>query len=216
MFELVSPETRVTIEYPEPALYYLGARSIVSNTEVQYPAQTLDFLFFPFVKLPRIYPLSSLEQCVNVANMMKANEEGFVVCDNYFNRIKIKSPEYLIASRIRNNNAITTRRVLEAMRAGYLDDLYAYAPDYQFFIDSVLNTYHFIADNLALAYSQACAYLAATPNLPWHAIVLKIEAPYRDFCFSRMANKIQTSYEYLEQMPFGRLVNWVKDYRNEV
>ena len=213
MFELVSPETRVTIEYPEAAIYYLGARCICGTLQEEvYPVHTKDTLFFPFVKLPTIYHLSSLEDCIKVANTMSANEEGFVVRDGHFNRVKVKSPEYLIASRIRNNGAITTKRIIEAMRAGYLDDLYAYAPDYQAFIDSVLIAYKTLAAELASTYEEAQIKLRIFPDTPWHVIVNSSPASYRNYLFRRHAGSVANPYEYLDNLSVKSLTDWIKNF----
>ena len=213
MFELVSTETRVTIEYPETAIYYLGARNMLHLNEVEYPQCTVDFKFFPFVKLPAVYSLSTLESCIDAVNAMGANEEGFVVCDEFFNRLKIKSPEYLIASRIRNNNAITVRRVVEAMRAGYLDDFYAYAPDYRDFVDSVLDAYNRIAKALELWYIDVFSAIHQEKNKKLHEIVSKgVPKAFQDYCYKRFNNKVKDAYEYLENQTIGHLVDWIKEY----
>lgn len=214
MFELVSRETRVTIEYPEAAIYYLGARNMIHLNEVQYPATTIDRLFFSFVRLPKSYPLRTIEECIKVVNSMGADEEGFVVCDGCFNRIKVKSPEYLMASRIRNNGAVTVKRIVEAMRAGYLDDFYAYAPDYREFIDSVIRTYHNIARYCENSYQIAEKSMAYLETTPWHVIVrTQILSPFRDYCFRRHAGKVKDAYDYLEHCVIeSTLVDWIKSY----
>lgn len=212
MFELVSPETRVTIEYPEAAIYYLGARSMSTFLEEAYPKRTLDYKFFPFVKLPKVYHLSTLETCIDAVNAMGANEEGFVVCDDFFNRIKIKSPEYLIASKIRNNGALTVKRIVEAMRANYLDDLYAYAPDYRDFIDSVINSYNAIAQGCEMWYLQSISDNRRLPQLKLHQIIQTYPTHFRDYCYKRHADKVNDAYEYLnEYLTVSNLTDWIKD-----
>ena len=210
MFELVSPETRVTIAYPEPAIYYLGARSLGTLLEEDYPTRTKDHLFFPFVKLPRVYLLDSLERCIEAANAMGADEEGFVVCDSQFRRIKVKSPEYLIASHVRNNGALTVKRIIEAMRAGYIDDLYAYAPDYRDFIDSVVDLYHDIALELELSYARAQNEEANT-DFPWWGIVTHFPTKYHDYLFQRHYGQAKDALSYLDNMRLNALADWIKE-----
>ena len=214
MFELTSPETRVTIEYSDTAIYYLGARNIATLEEVPVPwfCATSDLSYF--IRLPKQYHLHSLESCIEAVNAMGADEEGFVVCDSHFNRVKIKSPEYLIAARIRNNNAITVKRVLEAMRAGYIDDFYAYAPDYQGFIDDVLLSYKRIAQACEMWYLDIFSAMRHEPNKnkPLHEIVSTIPRAFQDYCYKRFATKMNNPYEYLDTLTINRLVDWVKEY----
>lgn len=211
MFELVSRETRVTIEYPETALYYLGSRSLCTLLEEELPASTDDAVFFKFVKLPRIYPLRTLEDCITAVNAMGADEEGFVVCDRHFNRMKIKSPEYLMAARICNNNIITVKRVMEAMRGGYIDDLYAYLPDYHPYIDDTLNAYNYIAMKCDHAYRAVVERMQDNPSLRLFEAVQVEDPKYRDYCFKRMSGRVCDEYDYLEKrVSLGQIIDWVK------
>lgn len=211
MFELVSPETRVTIEYKETALYYLGARNMYTLQEVAYPEETDDTVFFECVKLPKRYPLHTIEQCIEVAQSMGADEEGFVVCDGAFNRMKIKSPEYLMAARIRNNNVITVKRVVEAMRGGYIDDLYAYLPDYHPYIDDILNAYHYIAMKCDHAYQAVVERMKETPSLRLFEAVQVEDPEYQDYCFKRISGRVLDEYDYLDnRVLFGQIVDWIK------
>ena len=215
MFELVSPETRVTIAYSEPALYYLGERFMCTHLErftehhVEYRARFLQF--------PKRYAFNTLEDCIKAVNEMGADEEGFVVCDKHFNRVKIKSPEYLIASKIRNNNAITTKRIVEAMRAELLDDFYAYAEDHKDAIDAVVNAYHSIALNLEKAYQLAKDNHCAEPNIPWHKIVTALPKQFQGYCFMRCANKVENAYAFMNNhLSKTSLIDWIDEYKIEM
>ena len=215
MFELVSPETRVTIEYPEPALYYLGERFMCTHQERAISTHTP--YRAKFLKFPKVYNLNSLEDCIKVVNQMGADEEGFVVCDKNFNRVKVKSPEYLIASKIRNNNTITTKRVIEAMRAGMLDDFYAYAEDKKDFIDAVVNSYHSVAQNLEEAYQIAKDNYSAAPDIPWYKIVTALPKQFQGYCFMRHANKVENAYDFInEHLSKTSLMEWIDDYIKEL
>ena len=100
IFELTSPYNRVVIKYPNISLWHIGTRSCVDGEE----------LFTDIgVKKPKTYPLRSVEQCMNAAKRLNpgiVKKEGFVVVDNDWNRVKIKSPEYIAAHRCINNGKI--------------------------------------------------------------------------------------------------------------
>lgn len=220
MFELVSPETRVTIEYSETAIYYLGARNIMSLEEIKhYWFPAADDAFSYFIRLPKQYPLTSLEDCINAANAMSKDEEGFVVSDQYFNRIKIKSPEYLIAAHLRNNGAITTKRVIEMARADQLDDFCAYTPQYSAFVDKVLDALSEYEE--ALGDMQAMAIKAREMEMPakHFAEYLKREELRSDlqgFAFACFNGKAASAKDYLSKMSVGKLVEVLKIYMKDV
>lgn len=116
MFELVSPYNRVVIPYADIELYYLGARNNITQEEFK-PEETKLYQYNLF-KIPSRYSLSSYEDVKNAANNLPWDKEGYVVCDRYFNRVKIKSPEYVKAHYTRNNNSISAVKLMEIILAG--------------------------------------------------------------------------------------------------
>ena len=133
MFELVSPETQLIVSYPETKLYFLGRRNIVSMKEDKEKPN------YPGIRAPKQYPLSSIDECLAYVKTMTKDEEGFVVRDKYFHRIKIKSPEYLIAFGANNNNRITEKRIIRMLKNNTIDDFLAYCPQHKAKVDDVLS-----------------------------------------------------------------------------
>ena len=130
MFELVSPETQLVVSYPETKLYFLGRRNIVTMREDKEN---------PGIRAPKQYPLSSIDECLAYVKTMTKDEEGFVVRDKYFHRVKIKSPEYLIAFGANNNNRITEKRIIRMLKNNTIDDFLAYCPQHKAKVDDVLS-----------------------------------------------------------------------------
>jgi len=91
-FELLHPENRIITEVKEPNLVLLGCRDLSTLREVNVlsTAKTLGW------KSPQTYMFSSLEEVLQAARAVNPGlQEGFVVCDQAFNRVKIKSPTYV-------------------------------------------------------------------------------------------------------------------------
>lgn len=92
IFELVSPETRVVIAYERSYLYHLGTRNNLTGEELETEIG---------IEKPKQYPLHSLEECIAAAKALNGNgdgeisDEGFVVVDGRWNRVKVKSLEYV-------------------------------------------------------------------------------------------------------------------------
>lgn len=120
MFELVSPLNLLTVNYPHTELYLLGARDNVTFQE--YQPEFLNPAILKFAKVPKRYKLASLEECIAATKLMTKDEEGFVVCDEYFNRIKVKSEAFLAAFHAINNGNVTVKDVLSAYFGRFLDD----------------------------------------------------------------------------------------------
>lgn len=100
VFELVSRYNRVVIDYEDLNIYMIGERDNVTGEEIT-PSRELWGDYFDF---PKIYRLTSLEDCITAAAALnegeKVEHEGFVVVDKYFHRIKIKSPLYVAKHHI--------------------------------------------------------------------------------------------------------------------
>ena len=135
MFEMVSPYNRVVIEYNEPKLYYLGLRSMVSDNE--HSVEELNY-FKDVFPSPKRYPLYTLKEVQEAANALPWNEEGYVVCDAKFNRVKIKSPEYVLAHHGRTNGNISTSRLLEIILNNEVDEFLIYADEYKDKINNLI------------------------------------------------------------------------------
>jgi len=89
-FERVHPDYRIVIQYTEPKLYHIGTRNMLTLEELEIDIG---------VPKPRSFDFMNLKQCFEyVSNMSFMSGEGIVACDRLtYDRIKIKSPSYLIA-----------------------------------------------------------------------------------------------------------------------
>lgn len=126
MFELVSPETRVVISYSEPEIYFLESRDML----------TLEEAFEDIgVKTPKRYYLNNRDDIMELVAQMSQDEEGVVVCDRYFARVKIKSKAYLNIAYLNNNGVLTDKRLISMWRNGQLDDYVAFMPERKDIVD---------------------------------------------------------------------------------
>ena len=117
IFELVSPRQQIVIRYPTTLLYHIGTRSNVTGEE--------DWRYIGVLH-PKVYPLRTLDDCLEAAQKLNSGEniggEGFVIVDKYWRRLKIKSPEYVAAHKIRNNMSISKEHILTVLRK-YPDEI---------------------------------------------------------------------------------------------
>lgn len=127
MFELCSPYNKVIIPYEESKLYFIGWRENESGQEFRPECSVVS----DFFDLPGTCPLLlTLEDVQEAANALPWDEEGYVVCDTYFNRVKIKSPSYVAAHYSLANGQITNRRLLKIILQGEFDEICAYGPKF--------------------------------------------------------------------------------------
>lgn len=100
IFELVSRENRIVTWYDDDFVALIGVRNLNTFTEI-HPyiiKKTAEILG---VKSPKFYDAKNIEGCKKLFNTIPDDQEGFVVVDNKFNRIKIKQQTYLKMANIK-------------------------------------------------------------------------------------------------------------------
>jgi hypothetical protein len=138
MFELCSPYNRIIVPHKETKLYFHGWRDNISLNEMRFNICILAKIF----GCPEEYNLKSLDECIAATQAMPWDEEGYVVVDKNFNRVKIKSPAYLMVHRLSQNNNMSIRRAIDVYMAGECDEILAYFPEYKSAFDEIDKRFH--------------------------------------------------------------------------
>lgn len=170
IFELVSPFTKVVIPYPEPDLYLIGCRDNATFKETFYN----DCPLAAFFKTPDVHPLKSVADCLAVCEKMPWNEEGYVVVDGNFNRIKIKSFAYLAVHRLANNGVMTRSRAIELIRTNEVDEVLAYFPEHRRTIDAVKADIAALKSNLCEAWTRFSEWYVSAAGATRKEVAMKI------------------------------------------
>lgn len=185
-FELVSHYAPVTVEYTEDCVYYLGKRNM-ETMEEELPLEDYGLH-------PRTFRFSSLEECVAAASVLDKSQEGYVVCDKRFQRIKIKGKEYLELAHISNNNLITLSYLIELWRNGKLDDLESAFPRFT----PEITKFHSIIQNYLSLLDET--WLRQNPTLPkkeFAASLRGIDKVVAAYCFARYDGKTNSAIEFV-------------------
>lgn len=122
IFELVSPYNRVVVPYQKTEIWHIGTRN---NDTLEESDDDIG------IQKPKGHNLYSLDECLQVAENLPFSEEGYVVVDAHWNRVKIKSPAYVAAHHLKNNGVITYSRVLDMIKVGGDDDFISIYPEYR-------------------------------------------------------------------------------------
>lgn len=127
MFELVSPYNKVVVDYPETKIYHIGTRDNRTLEEVDMDIG---------VEKPKEYDLKTEAQVRFAAQKLPFNEEGYVVVDKNYNRVKVKSPAYVNAHRLVNNHTVNKEKVLDLILHNEQSEFLSYFPEYRdIFVD---------------------------------------------------------------------------------
>lgn len=100
MFELTSPYNRIIVEYKEIKLWFHGARD--ENGIEHDPEEIAERFGIPY-EIPKQFDFKNFDQAFEVIKNWKGLEnEGLVVCDADFHRVKVKCDDYLKVKFIRD------------------------------------------------------------------------------------------------------------------
>lgn len=135
IFELIGPENKVVIDYPEDNLVYLGSRNIETNEEYQ------NEILAKYFDTPDTYKISGLtvDQILTMVDGMNG-QEGIVVKDKYNHRVKIKNPEYLLKHRSMKN--FTDLDVIKIVMSGETSEWAATIPQLKERVETMTKVYN--------------------------------------------------------------------------
>lgn len=120
LFELIHPDNPIVIRYKEKRLVHIGTRNNITGQEIRQRLQPFHF--------PRTYSLETLEDCLKFVRNEDFQDEGFVVVDGDFHRIKIKSPRY-IQSHLIKNKVSSSAGSLECVLLNETSEYLTYFPE---------------------------------------------------------------------------------------
>lgn len=197
IFELVSPYNKIVVNYPITKIYHIGTRNNITGEEL-YTNIGIDH--------PKEYSLSKygLSECIALVNDLCKTEgmkEGFVVVDDKYNRIKVKTTEYLMAHKVHNNGA-SHKELLELVindnipdtikQVCKVDILY-----YQYKIAELLEEIKNFVDYAEAIFTES--------NFNRKELALRIKnMPYASFAFEVLFQNTT-----VEDIFYNKSINWV-------
>jgi hypothetical protein len=127
-FELTSPYNKIVVRHSEPSLTLLGARCM--KTQQELTAQQAS-KFFPNIKLVKEFSLGNINDILATLEHMPLTQEGYVIVDKDFNRIKAKSPAYTAAHHLLDSLGSSRRALVEVVLKGEIDEVIAVLPEFK-------------------------------------------------------------------------------------
>lgn len=126
MYELATQDNLVVIRYTGYHLYYLGERNNFTGQEEYNPDPRIDNV--------KVYHFTTLYEVVHSSLMMSDNQEGYVVRDDEWHRVKVKNPTYFLAHHLANNGRPD---FLDILLNGDVKEFLNYFPQYEKYIEEM-------------------------------------------------------------------------------
>lgn len=168
------------------------------------------------IKKPKLYPLNSLEAVKDSASKLVSDEEGYVVVDKNYHRIKVKSPTYLKMSYLKNNNRLTRARVLEIIKENEEEEFLSYFPEYKQVFKVVKSDYYkFVARQKEIE-KRVLELKKKYPNIKNFACKIgRAQNDYKTLAFMLYKGQVKNYKEYIESLSIRQLSDKIERYVNK-
>lgn len=164
IFEMTSPHNQVLVPYTETDIQLIGARDLDSLAELDINLVSHNW------KIVKSFPISSLDEALQISNSLNPmKQEGFVITDDSFNRVKMKSPQYVALSHLgltpaeiaaknlsmdKYDHALQSKWMLKIILVNECSEFLAYYPQYTDLYMSIKQNYDRLIDDTQVFYDK--------------------------------------------------------------
>ena len=226
LFEVTSSRHAIIVRYRDDRVTLIGARDLTTFQEIS-AHEIARVHGWPSVAT-RPLPVAAVDARTNVAtdDLPRAHwhrwlqaqasaldaslQEGFIVCDEQFRRLKVKSPDYLRKAWMfplcPTRAHINDRRLLQVLLAGEGREFAVYCPQYKGEFDAVERRYDQLCQHIEAVYAtieaiaSQKAFAARAKEHAFHGALFLMR---RDRCSARDALG-RLTFKKLEKLVFGR------------
>lgn len=137
MFELMTPENQIIVKQQQYSLELHGVRCL--KTLKEYDPEPIAKCYQ--WKCVRSLTFEKLDDVLSASKKLDPYcEEGYVVCDKFFNRIKIKNPDYVLLSHTKEH-VITDLSILKVIQQNEGAEFCATFPEHRETYDRLYHKY---------------------------------------------------------------------------
>jgi hypothetical protein len=201
-FELSGPANRIVVVHEKPSLTILGAR-VIGATEISAAsarAYLSDYCFDPPPAV-KSYPLQSWAEVeATFAVMSPLRQEGYVIVDGSFNRVKVKHPGYVALHHAKDG--MTEKAFVEIARAGEVSEVLTAFPEFRPMMDSAKSRVDALIARIEADYS-AVRHIHEQKPFALEAV----KRPMSGALFALRSGKATTAREYVAGMRIETLMD---------
>ena len=196
MFELTSPHNRVVVRYADTTIRHIGTRDMRTLYECDMDIG---------ITKPREFAFDTLEACIESAKALGYDDEGFVVVDGNYNRVKVKSPLYVALNHI--SQGVTTHgNIVEIIKKNEQGEFLTYFQEFQDVFNEILTGIESFSDRQA----ETLALITANEFDSRKAlaeVVTKTECPA--CIFALIDGKAQSPRDWLLSRPTDKVIDYI-------
>lgn len=201
MFELTSPYNRVVVPHKEASLHLIGIRNL--NTGLEIPVDT-----FSNLNPVREFPLQSFDDIMlSFTKFEGLNQEGYVVVDDNFNRVKVKHPGYVALHHMKDSLGNSRKSLVKLVVANEGEEFLSYFPEYREEFNTVHQDYLKLIDGLDTQYEIIRGDKPKVNRKDFALEANKLRIP--SYLFARLDGKVEDVKTYLRQLPIDGVMKLI-------
>lgn len=201
IFELITPYNRIVTSYDGYRVPLLGVRNRVTLEEykVEHFSDKFD--------IPRIFSFkeTSLDQIMAHMDFLDLDEEGYVVRDDNFNRIKIKKESYVLMHRQKDVVVNRKHGTLKIILRGIDDDFVSSFPHFKEDVEQTKQNLRAFIHELDEIYNELSGdEVDPNDHEARKEFALTLQAnyprPVHGFMFSKLVGNVDDFEDHLENL----------------
>lgn len=126
IFEITAPENRVVKKYGDYTLWFLAARNKGGNYGEDLQREKATLLG---AKIPQTFSFDTVDSILEAAKKLDNLDEGYVLYQGGKPILKIKSPLYVVAHRIRGEGLLSPKRIAQLILMNEHAEYLTYFPE---------------------------------------------------------------------------------------
>ena len=202
-FELATPYNRIVTRYDNNRIVLLSIRDIMTLKEIPYNSNlfirshiemnSLNALLH--IEYPKIYPIAvkSLDDVAVMASELPQMDEGYVVVDALFNRVKIKNPSYLAILHLKDSaSSSSVKSLIQLALKNEGSEFLSYFPEFKDQYDRICLAIASLKNKLITVW-DANKHIEVQKDFALAVIASKI--PLNQILFNLRNGKIKTVSE---------------------
>jgi hypothetical protein len=206
MFELTSPFNRVVVPHGETKLTLIGVRDLASGAEDYVHS----YYEFPCVQE---FDLTSFDSILSsFATIDGLRQEGYVVVDRDFNRVKVKHPQYVALHHLKDSMGGGNKSIVRILMANEGSEFLTYFPEFKPMYDEIKAKFEAWIEGMDETYEiifEACNGHKGKVNRKDFAMqATKTKIP--SYMFSRLDGKVNNIRQHIRDFPIDNVMKALK------
>eukprot|EP01080_Neovahlkampfia_damariscottae_P005886 gene5886-9714_t len=218
VFEMITYRHGLVVKHKKEDLILLGARDLTTLEELD-PVEVVKKLNWKSI-IPLEISVKSLDELKEMACKLDPTIcEGYVVCDENFNRVKIKSPQYVLLSHLMfDDENSKNNQLLKILYTNEGSEFLVYFPKFKKEYDELMVRFDIICASILKIYEKHKGVHESPLLLSQKDFALDIKKANYPKYLQDILFQLRKDFDIkiiVKQLRYSTFENLMKNYKNE-